>query len=46
MKMVIFIIKHVPNASCESMTYLTYLIASQHLCISEWIYEYMFMTLK
>ena len=32
--MFILIIKYIPNAcSCECMTYLPYLIASQHLCI-------------
>ena len=45
--MFIFIIKHISHAcSCECMTYLTYLTASQHLCINGWISECMFMVSK
>ena len=42
-----FIIKVTPYAcSCECMTYLTYLVAPQYLCINAWTYECMFMVSK
>ena len=46
-KHVQLIIKYISNAcSCGCMTYLTYLTASQHLCINEWTCECMFIVLK
>ena len=45
--MFIFIIKHISHAcSCKCMTYLTYLAASQQLCINGWTCKCMFIISK